>query len=61
MLFRSGDTEEEKNRLNLAVGEMHKSIDEMLEAKEMVLAGDHREVFKTYRLFAEDAGWLARI
>ena len=55
------DTEEEKNRLNLAVGEMHKPIDEMLEAKEMVLAGQHREVLKTYRLFAEDAGWLARI
>ena len=40
---------------------MHKSIDEMLEAKEMVLAGEHREVLKTYRLFAEDSGWLARI
>ena len=55
------DTEEEKNRLNLAVGEMHRSIDEMLKAKEMVLGGEHREVLKTYRLFAEDAGWLARI
>ena len=55
------DTEEEKNRLNLAVGEMHRSIDEMLEAKEMVLGGEHREVLETYRLFAEDAGWLARI
>ena len=54
------DTEEEKNRPNLAVGEMHKSIDEMLEAKEMLLAGEHREVLKTYRLFAEHAGWLAR-
>ena len=41
------DTEEEKNRLNLAVGEMHSSIDEMLKAKEMVLGGEHREVLKT--------------
>ena len=55
------DPEEEKNRLDKALRDMHKSIDELLETKELLAGGEHREILETYRLFAEDVGWLSRI
>ncbi len=51
----------EQQRLDRAVAEMHGAIDEMLEAKDVAEGGEHRDILETYKMFAEDAGWLARI
>ena len=57
-----GDNPEaEQARLAHAVAEMHGAIDEMLEAKDVAEGGEHRDILETYKMFAEDAGWLARI
>ncbi len=48
-------------RLEQAMAEMHGAIDAMLEASDVAIGGEHRDILETYRMFAEDAGWLARI
>lgn len=55
------DATEEHLRLDRAVAEMHGAIDAMLAESEMAQDGEHRDVLETYRMIAEDAGWLARI
>ncbi|MBT3988913.1 MAG: phosphoenolpyruvate--protein phosphotransferase [Rhodospirillaceae bacterium] len=57
----SDDPVAEQRRLDNAVAEMHGAIDEMLEAKDVAEGGEHRDILETYKMFAEDAGWLARI
>jgi len=52
--------ETEHARLEKAVADLHGAIDEMLEQSD-VADGEHREILMAYRMFAEDAGWLARI
>lgn len=51
----------EQHRLDKAVAEMHGAIDQMLEAKDVAEGGEHKDILETYKMFAEDAGWLARI
>ena len=55
------DTREEHERLRKAVAEMHGALDNMLRASAIAGTGEHREVLETYRLIAEDVGWLRRI
>ena len=55
------DPEEERYRLHRAFSEMHGSLDELLSDDALSEGGEHRDVLETYRLIAEDAGWLARI
>jgi phosphotransferase system enzyme I (PtsP) len=55
------DTREEHERLRKAVAEMHGALDNMLRASAVAGAGEHRDVLETYRLIAEDVGWLRRI
>ena len=55
------EPETEINRLERAMAEMHGAIDEMLEATDVSAGGEHRDILETYRMFAEDAGWVARI
>ena len=57
----SDNPEEEQQRLKEAVDEMHGAIDAMLQATDVANGGEHRDILETYRMFAEDAGWLARI
>ena len=57
----SEDPIAEQKRLDQAVIMMHGAIDQMLEAKGVVEGGEHRDILETYRMFAEDAGWLAKI
>ena len=33
----------------------------MLASPDLAVGGEHREVLETYRMFAEDRGWLRRI
>jgi phosphotransferase system enzyme I (PtsP) len=52
---------QELERLELAIREMHGAIDQLLLRSEIVRDGEHRDVLETYRMFAEDHGWLSRI
>jgi phosphotransferase system enzyme I (PtsP) len=55
------DTEAETVRLREALGRMRRSLDEMFEAQDLAFGGEHQDILETYRMFAEDAGWIARI
>jgi len=51
----------ELDRLQRAVGEMHESIDRLLRRSDLGEGGEHHDILETYRMFAEDRGWLGRI
>ncbi len=55
------DPKAEIERLRAAVTVMHTALDHMLAADDLASTGEHREVLETYRMFAEDRGWLNRI
>jgi phosphotransferase system enzyme I (PtsP) len=55
------DPKAELERLRSAVAIMHTAIDLMLAADDLATTGEHRDVLETYRMFAEDRGWLNRI
>ena len=55
------DVQLEKERLNSALNRMHSALDVMLEDTALQDQGEHRDVLETYRLIAEDRGWLKRI
>lgn len=57
----SDDAAEERERLRLALDALHLQLDEALERPEISGAGEHREVLETFRMFAEDRGWMRRI
>jgi phosphotransferase system enzyme I (PtsP) len=57
----SDDPVAEQYRLNQAVIKMHGAIDEMLEAEDIIDGGEPKDILETYKVFAEDAGWLAKI
>jgi len=54
------DPETELERLRTALQNMRRSLDELIRSH-VDMAGDHREVLEAYRMFADDAGWVARI
>jgi phosphotransferase system enzyme I (PtsP) len=55
------DPEAELERLRKAVKEMQSAIDALLAASDVADGGEHRDILETYRMFAADRGWLARI
>ena len=55
------DSAAELERLNAAVEAMQSAIDALLSQTDMPSGGDHHDVLETYRMFAADRGWLARI
>jgi phosphotransferase system enzyme I (PtsP) len=55
------DPVRERGRLEAAVERMHSAIDALLARADLGHAGEHREILETYRMFAEDRGWLGRI
>src|SRR5690606_28504974 len=59
--FIAEDTELEKARLETALASMRVSIDEMLDRGDMLTGSDHREILETYRMFANDRGWVNRM
>ena len=54
------DQDAEQERLRTALQAMRRSLDDMIRSH-VDLAGDHREILEAYRMFADDAGWVARI
>ena len=55
------DVAAELERLRGAVAAMRVQIDELVEASGGLGLGEHRDVIETYRMFAADRGWVARI
>ncbi|HSK40945.1 MAG TPA: phosphoenolpyruvate--protein phosphotransferase, partial [Arenibaculum sp.] len=56
----SDDPDRELARLREALDGMHTAIDDLLRNSESD-GGEHRDILETYRMFAEDRGWLSRI
>jgi len=52
--------EAERRRLDEAVSTMHVAIDDLV-ARSGFVEGEQREILESYRMFAEDHGWLGRI
>lgn len=59
--LRSENPAIESERLETAVGELKATLDELLEQNDVAAAGEHREIFEAYRMFANDRGWLRRM
>ncbi|MBI4048295.1 MAG: GAF domain-containing protein, partial [Devosia nanyangense] len=59
--FIADDIDAEKQRLDLALEKMRVSIDVMLDHGDMQPSSDHREILETYRMFANDRGWVGRL
>ena len=59
--FVAEDPDAELARLAQATEGMHSAIDDLIAASDVAHSGEHREVLETYRLIAEDRGWLRRI
>ncbi len=59
--FIAEDTDAEKLRLDQALASMRVSIDAMLDHGDMQPSSDHREILETYRMFANDRGWVNRL
>nr|ADI17439.1 signal transduction protein containing gaf and ptsi domains [uncultured Rhodospirillales bacterium HF0070_31K06] len=57
----SEDPERELLRLNQAIDAMHQEIDAMLELYDGEGGGEHIDILRTYRMFAEDRGWMERV
>ncbi len=54
------NTDAERRRLEEAVSTMHVAIDDMV-ARSGFVEGEQRDILESYRMFAEDHGWLGRI
>ncbi|OEO30569.1 phosphoenolpyruvate--protein phosphotransferase [Devosia insulae DS-56] len=59
--FVAEDTEVELKRLSDALDRMRVSIDQMLSHGDMQSFSDHREILESYRMFANDRGWVDRL
>jgi phosphotransferase system, enzyme I, PtsP len=55
------DPEDEEARLDIAINELRKGIDEMLDGERMPFGEPTRDVLEAYRMFAQDRGWLNRL
>ncbi len=55
------DVPAEIERLRHAVATMRDAIDELVAAGDGLGTGEHRDILETYRMFAADRGWVARI
>jgi phosphotransferase system enzyme I (PtsP) len=59
--FIAEDTDQEARRLEAALGTMRVSIDDMLSHGDMGAGTEHRDILETYRMFANDRGWVDRL
>jgi phosphotransferase system enzyme I (PtsP) len=57
----AADPDTEEGRLNDALEGLRQGIDAMLSRATPVLFGESRDVLETYRLFAHDPSWAARL
>jgi phosphotransferase system, enzyme I, PtsP len=55
------DIDAELERLRYAVAAMRDAVDQLVAASGGLGVGEHRDILETYRMFAADRGWVARI
>ena len=55
------DAAAELTRLDTAIAELQRGVDEMLASSELDLSGETRDVIEAYRMFAYDQGWSHRL
>ena len=55
------DPGKERERLDRAIVELRAQVDTLLEDTEAGPGGEPREILETYRMFAHDRGWIARL
>jgi phosphotransferase system enzyme I (PtsP) len=55
------DAAAELERLRQAVAAMREAVDALVAASHGLGAGEHRDILESYRMFAADRGWVARI
>lgn len=55
------DSGRELKRLDAALADLLEALDDLMTRRELAEAGESLEVFETYRMFAQDRGWLERI
>jgi phosphotransferase system enzyme I (PtsP) len=55
------DVEAELVRLDGALAAMHQALDILLASPALANMDESRDILETYRMFAEDRGWLSRI
>lgn len=55
------DVDVEAERLTAALGELRDQVDSMLQAAIAEPGGESRDILETYRMFAHDKGWMARL
>ncbi len=51
----------EEERFRVALEALHIQLDAALERPDVSAAGEHRDVLETFRMFADDRGWMRRI
>lgn len=59
--FVADDVASETQRLRDAMAEMQGALDTLLASDRMGGSGEHRDVIRTFRLIADDAGWLRKM
>ncbi|MDP6812521.1 MAG: phosphoenolpyruvate-utilizing N-terminal domain-containing protein, partial [Alphaproteobacteria bacterium] len=55
------DIDVETGRLDRALADLRLQVDSMLQAAIAEPAGESRDILETYRMFAHDRGWMARL
>ncbi|MGE0722902.1 MAG: phosphoenolpyruvate--protein phosphotransferase [Alphaproteobacteria bacterium] len=55
------DPAAELERLREALARMQSALDAMFAADDLGRGGEHMDILETYRMFAEDRGWIQRI
>jgi phosphotransferase system enzyme I (PtsP) len=55
------DVDKEKERIRAAFRAMRAQIDRIMSASDIGHIGEHRDILETYKMFAFDRGWAARI
>jgi len=59
--FVAADVDQEVLRLRAAIDELRGQIDQMINTSDTPRGADYSEVLETYRMFANDRGWVERI
>jgi phosphotransferase system enzyme I (PtsP) len=55
------DPNAELKRLEKALADLRSSIDDLVDRGDIAHGGEHREVLETFRMFANDRGWMRRL
>lgn len=55
------DPGREAERMRDALERLQNSVDRLLAAPDIAAGGEHRDILETYRMFAQDRGWVKRI